>query len=70
MKRMREITVSLEIFSPKTIRTAIRAYSGLAAIAAKESSNQVCLTFSSCRYDENRTVKEFENYLIGIEHAS
>ena len=37
-------------------------------IKMKRKDNYIELIFSSCKYDSNVTVKEFENYLINTEN--
>ena len=66
---MKRITVNLEIYSDETIRKAIQAYCALAKMSIKHRKEQVTITFWHCKYDEDRTAKEFENYLIGIENS-
>lgn len=66
---MKRITVNLEIYSVETIRKAIQAYCTLAKISIKQKKEQSIIIFWHCKYDEDRTAKEFENYLIGIENS-
>lgn len=66
---MKKITVNLEIYSEKTIQKAIQDYHSLAKISVKHRKERATITFWHCKYDENKTVKEFENYLIGIENS-
>lgn len=65
---MKRITVDLGIYSKETIQKAIQDYRNLAKISVKQNAEQATITFWYCKYDESRTVKEFENYLIGIEN--
>ncbi len=69
MLKMKRITVNLEIYSDESIRKAIQAYCTLAKISIKQKKEQAIITFWHCKYDEDRTAKEFENYLIGIENS-
>ena len=65
---MKQLWLNKEIYSGGTIRNAIKAYSGYAAFSVIEDNTYICLQFDKCKYDELRTVKEFENYLIGLEN--
>ncbi len=56
------------IYRDNTVQEAIEAYQGLADIQLSVSDPYVLVTFSSCRYDEETTVREFENYCIGLEN--
>lgn len=58
-----------EIYSSKSINLAKEAYSMLADIHVISGRNTTELVFSNCKYDEDRTVKEFENYIIGLENS-
>lgn len=44
-------------------------YESYAAITAKFRDDYAVLTFGNCKYDEEQTIKEFENYMIGIENS-
>lgn len=66
---MKRITVSAEIYSANTVRRAIKDYAALAKIDLRQKDRQLIITFWRCKYDEGRTAKEFENYLIGIENS-
>ncbi|MGF0019899.1 HxsD-like protein [Sporofaciens sp. SGI.106] len=65
------ITLQLnsEIFSEKNIKYTQKVYSRLAKIRIEFSSNYWILQFSDCIYEERLTIKEFENYLIGLENS-
>ena len=39
-----------------------------ARISVIEEAKYIQVSFTDCKYDEIRTVKEFENYLIGLEN--
>lgn len=66
---MTRLKINNEIFSAATISIAREAYSDLANIAVFSGKKNTELVFTHCRYDEERTVKEFENYLIGLENS-
>ena len=66
---MSSMRIPVEIYSLSSIEQAIDAYRNLARIEwHRERENFICLDFSDCKFDENRTMKEFENYLISIEN--
>ena len=44
---------------------AVDAYRNLAKIQILRKRK---IVFWNCKYDEERTVREFENYLIGLEN--
>lgn len=48
---------------------AAAAYSALASIEVQKVTDSYMLLFSDCKYDEQTTVCEFENYLIGLENT-
>lgn len=66
---MKKIILNNDIFSYDSIDKAIQAYKKIALIRKKCDGNKVVLTFWKCKYDEELTIKEFENYLIGIENS-
>ena len=43
-------------------------YSNLCEFSIAEKADEWEVRFSNCRFDEQRTVNEFENYLIGLEN--
>lgn len=66
---MKMIRFSKNIYSQNSIRQACTAYRELAKIDIVEMKDHFLVTFRKCQYDEETTVKEFENYLIGIESS-
>lgn len=66
---MKKLKINSSVYSDKTIKIAIQAYQNLAAITKKNKDDSAEITFWKCQYDEETTVKEFENYLIGIENS-
>ena len=65
---MKKLQLSKEIYSKQSVSNAIVAYSGYARITVSEKRKYLQLTFRNCKYDEVRTIKEFENYLISLEN--
>lgn len=58
-----------EIYSPKAIKEAKAAYDELANIKIEQNGDFWMLVFQNCRYGDEITAKEFENYLIGLENS-
>lgn len=60
------------LYNESIIKQAIRDYRSIALIELSEDHSFYYLQFNECKYDEERTVREFENYLIdltNVEHA-
>lgn len=57
-----------DLYCEDNIIGCIRAYKSLAEIIYKKDADYWILSFKNCKYGEERTVKEFENYLIGLEN--
>ncbi len=66
---MKKVKINRSIYSDETIKTTSHAYRYHAVISTKFSDDYAILTFWKCKYDENLTIKEFENYMIGIENS-
>lgn len=65
---MVKLLLSTEIYSEKNIRNTCNAYKDFAKIKMKRKGTYIELIFNDCRYDQNITMKEFENYLINTEN--
>lgn len=57
-----------DVYTIENIRKTCEAYKNYAVIRMKTTKDYAILTFSNCQFSEKQTVKEFENYLIGIEN--
>ena len=66
---MVECIFDLEIFSYDSIKKTEQAYKDYAYIKEIRTDSAVILRFDKCKYPEDITVKEFENYLICVENA-
>lgn len=66
---MIKLRLNKEIYSNENILKAVEAYESYAQMSIKEDVNHCILCFVDCKYDEVRTIKEFENYLIGLENS-
>lgn len=65
---MVKLLLSTEIYSEKNIKETCDVYKDFAKIKMKRKDKYIELIISSCKYDPNITVKEFENYLINTEN--
>lgn len=65
---MAKIKLSKELYSEKCLRKAMADYSSLAQITIEYDQESWLIQFSNCKYEENRTISEFENYLIELEN--
>lgn len=66
---MRDLKLNREIYSLGSIQQAAHAYKDFAQIKISDEREAITVSFANCKYDEARTLREFENYLIGIENA-
>ena len=66
---MVECNFNLEIYSYESIKKTEQAYKDYARIKETRTDSAVILRFDKCKYPEDITVKEFENYLICVENA-
>ena len=54
------------LYEEEYIRKAIIDYQNLTTIyLSEENTNFVC-TFENCKYNVDLTIREFENYVIGL----
>lgn len=61
------LNLSKEIYQKPSVLEAMKDYEKLARIQFGEADHYWNLYFFETRYDMQKTVSEFENYLIGIE---
>jgi len=66
MKRMK---VNRSIYSDNSIVATMKAYRKHALTTVKYENKYAIITFWLCKFDEGETVKEFENYMIGVENS-
>jgi len=66
---MKTIRINRSIYSNDTIEKTMRMYKNHAVTTVKYKSEYAHVTFWKCRYDEEQTIKEFENYMIGVENS-
>ncbi len=65
---MKTLKLASDIYDIEAIKRACDAYSQISSISVASQERAYALTFDDCKYDEERTVLEFENYLIGMEN--
>ena len=63
---MNDLIIDKSIFGEAALIQAIGAYASLCEISVRENVNQYICHFDKCKYGEERTQREFENYLISI----
>ncbi|MFA7101086.1 MAG: HxsD-like protein [Bacilli bacterium] len=66
---MKIIKVNKSLFSTSTIGEAMEAYKDYALIVIKQDAGYTVLTFLKSKFDEEQTIKEFENYMIELENV-
>ncbi len=66
---MKKISINREVFSDRSIKQALEDYKEIAKTSLKIKDKYAIVTFWFCKYDENQTIREFENYLIGTENS-
>ena len=64
------LMLSKEIYPEEQVLRGIRAYSSLAAISVCDAGERWQCAFSSCKFEEGQTVREFENYLIDMGNST
>ena len=65
---MIRLNVNTDIYSTDNILKAVDAYRNLAKIQILRKRKISKIVFWNSIYDEERTVRVFENYLIGLEN--
>lgn len=66
---MKTVKINRSIYSDQTIAKTMQVYKNHAVTTVKFQDVYAVLTFWKCKYDEAQTIKEFENYMIGIENS-
>ena len=57
------------IYSFENIKAVMDIYKDYASIKLCTNEEMYVLIFEKCKYDEKTTIREFENYLIGMENT-
>ncbi len=63
---MNKLYLNKSLYSYKSVLIAIEAYSELADFTLDENEHAWIITFQNSKYDPAITLKEFENYVIGL----
>lgn len=67
---MKTVKLNKEIYEKDMVKSAIKAYRGLCDVNLCSSKDYYICIFKNCRYDENLTTAEFENYVIDLMNCS
>ncbi|MBQ4529616.1 MAG: HxsD-like protein [Lachnospiraceae bacterium] len=65
---MNKLYLNRKIYDKKFILQAIADFSQLALIQLSEKKEYWVCSFKNCKVSTNRTINEFENYLIGLSN--
>lgn len=63
---MTNLRLNKELFALEPITDALSAYQNIAKIELSDDSNYWQCCFAECKYGEEQTALEFENYLINL----
>lgn len=66
---MKKLKVNRSVYSDATINRTMMVYKNHAITTVSFKQDFAIITFWKCKYDEELTVKEFENYMIGVENS-
>lgn len=66
---MKKLILNREIYSNQSIARTMQAYSNHAMITVNYDACYATVFFDQRKYDSDQTIKEFENYMIGVENA-
>lgn len=66
---MQTLKLHKAIFDKQAIESACEAYRGIACIHINEDPSHWLCTFHDCTFNESRTAREFENYVIDTMNA-
>ena len=59
---MKKLKVNRSVYSDETINRTMMVYKNHAVTTVSFKRDYAIITFWKCKYDEELTVKEFENY--------
>lgn len=69
MQKMTKLKLRSDVYTEESIKKVIAVYKTLAEIVIEgQKDGYIRICFINCIYDEKLTIKEFENYLIGVEN--
>jgi len=63
---MINLRLNKELFVLEQVAAALNAYQDIARIELSDDLNYWTCCFSDCKYGDERTALEFENYLINL----
>lgn len=66
---MKKVRINRSVYSDDTIEETMLVYKNHAVTTVKYKRDYAIITFWKCKYDEEQTIKEFENYMIGVENS-
>lgn len=66
---MKKVKINRSVYSDHTIEKTMLIYKNHAVTTVQYERDYAIVTFWKCKYDESRTIKEFENYMIGVENS-
>jgi hypothetical protein len=66
---MKKLRINKNVYSDATIEKTMLAYKNHAITTVHYTQDYAIITFWKCKYDEEQTLKEFENYMIGVENS-
>lgn len=58
-----------DIYSVESLKKTVIAYRAVANIHMHVKPSYADVVFTHCKYDEEKTICEFENYLIAAENS-
>lgn len=66
---MKKIKINRSVYSDDTIEKTMMVYKNHAVTTVQYKCDYAIVTFWKCKYGEEQTIKEFENYMIGVENS-
>lgn len=66
---MKRVKFNRSVYSDQVIEKTMMVYKNHATTTVQYKREYAIVTFWNCKYDEDQTIKEFENYMIGVENA-
>lgn len=67
---MNKLRLNKNIFSQSSISYAIDVFESLCVIIVSEDEKYFICSFDNCKYDVEKSKKEFENYLIDLINSN
>lgn len=62
-----KLLLKKQIYQKECVLSAISAYGEIASVFLREDETDWICDFIWTKYDQSLTIKEFENYVIGLE---